>query len=302
MKNQVSRGRWVLTAVYVLSIAAAYTAGIAWAGYGALTASAIAVAVAVLVIFAGSMVFNNSSVFDPYWSVAPPLMVLLYLALLLETSAGLEFQQAITGNPRLVILFVLTVLYGSRLTWNFLRGWPGLSHEDWRYDNFRKTTGRLYWLVSFAGIHFFPALMVFGGTLSVWAVVNFPSKPLGFNDLLGVLIILKGIALEAVADNQLRAFTGNSLNKGKTITSGLWSISRHPNYYGEIMVWWGFCLMGLSANPDAWWVILGPLAITLMFVFISIPLIEKRLLERKEDYPAYRARVPFLIPWMKFRR
>jgi steroid 5-alpha reductase family enzyme len=78
---------------------------------------------------------------------------------------------------------------------------------------------------------------------------------------------------------------------------GIWSASRHPNYLGEISFWWGLYFFALSANPEKWWVIIGPVAITCMFLFASIPMIEKRLLERRKDYAEYKKRVPMLLPF-----
>jgi steroid 5-alpha reductase family enzyme len=111
-------------------------------------------------------------------------------------------------------------------------------------------------------------------------------------------IILTGIAiwLETKADKELHYYVEQNPEGGKTINTGLWAISRHPNYLGEITFWWGLYLFALAANPSFWWVIFGPLTITCMFVFISIPMIEKRLMERKTGYNEYREKVPVLIP------
>jgi steroid 5-alpha reductase family enzyme len=271
------------------------------------------VALAVAIIFMGSLDFNNSSVFDPYWSVAPPLMVLFYvlaIALELPDYAGqfsltdnivsLTSQPAISNLayfPRLIILFILTLIYSIRLTWNFLRGWPGLKHEDWRYVDFRKSTGKAYWVVSFFGIHLFPAVMVFGGTLSIWVVVVHGMKPMGFIDILAILVTGFAILLEAFSDRQMRRFLKEEGSSGKTMDQGLWGVSRHPNYLGEISFWWGLYLFALAANPAFWWVLVGPAAITLMFVFASIPMIEKRMMARRPDYAAYRKKVAMLIPF-----
>jgi steroid 5-alpha reductase family enzyme len=271
------------------------------------------VALVVAIIYMGSLDFNNSSVFDPYWSVAPPLMVLFYvLAIALEQPdyaghytltdniVSLTSQSAIANwayFPRLIILFILTLIYSIRLTWNFLRGWSGLKHEDWRYVDFRKNTGKAYWVVSFFGIHLFPAVMVFGGTLSIWVVVVHGMKPMGFIDILAILVTGFAILLEAVSDRQMRRFQKAEGSSGKTMDQGLWGVSRHPNYLGEISFWWGLYLFALAANPAFWWVIIGPVAITLMFVFASIPMIEKRMMARRPDYAAYRKKVAMLIPW-----
>jgi steroid 5-alpha reductase family enzyme len=301
-----TKGRIALFIVYLIAISAGCWAGSFYTGT-ILVKSAIMVAAAVAVIFAGSVVFNNSSMFDPYWSVAPPLMVICYFSSVLE-AARVPFDSLtgiwdnLLGTPRIVILLLLTLAYSIRLTWNFLRGWPGLAHEDWRYVDFRNTTGKAYWLVSFSGIHLFPALVVFGGTLSIWASVVNGFKPMGLVDLAAILVTGYAIVLEATADRQMRKFLAENRESGKTMDQGLWALCRHPNYLGEIMFWWGLYLFALAANPKLWWVIAGPLAITLMFIFASIPMIEKRMLKRRTDYAGYTERVNMLIPWRKSRK
>jgi steroid 5-alpha reductase family enzyme len=313
MKDR-SKGRIILLCVYLIACSIGFwfsktfvsdvSEGSAWAN-SILASSAIAVLVTVAIIFLSSVVFNNSSMFDPYWSVAPPLMVLFYVAGILLSmpdigNAGYGLAVFLLNSPRVVILFLLAVAYSVRLTWNFLHGWPGMKHEDWRYVEFRNNTGKAYWIVSLLGIHLFPALMVFGGTLSVWVVVVQGTQQLNLVDILAILVTGKGILLEAVADHQLRKFVIRNKEAGKTMNQGLWSLSRHPNYLGEITFWWGLSLFAIAANPSLWWVIIGPLAISLMFVFASIPMIEKRMLARRSDYAAYQKSVSMLVPWKVF--
>ncbi len=301
------KGRIILCCVYLVAIIAAVWVSAFIAcddpmtqGKLILLKSALSVSVAVAILFTGSLVFNNSSVFDPYWSVVPPLMVIYYLVWVIHEQAFAgagHFFTLLLGSPRTIILLILTLTYGIRLTWNFLRAWPGMKHEDWRYADFRANTGKAYWIVSFSGIHFFPALMVFGGTLSIWVAVVEGSGQMNLVDILAILLTGNAIFLEAMADKQLRGFLSGNKETGKTMDQGLWSLSRHPNYLGEILFWWGLYLFALAANPLFWWVIIGPMAITLMFIFASIPMIEKRMLKRRKDYHAYRQKVSKLIPW-----
>jgi steroid 5-alpha reductase family enzyme len=293
MMKDKSKGRWILLVVYLIAFGLGFWVSTV-SNYPVLLKSAVAVGVAVIIVFMGSIDFNNSSVFDPYWSVAPPLMVLYYLAMVVSEQS-LAF-------PRIGIVLFLTLAYSVRLTWNFLRGWPGLKHEDWRYVDFRKKSGKGYWLVSFFGIHFFPALMVFGGTLSLWVVVVQDVRPLNLLDAWAVVVTGGAILLEAMSDRQLRKFVLLNKEAGKTMNKGLWSLSRHPNYLGEILFWWGLYFFALASNPLYWWVILGPAAITLMFLFASIPMIEKRMRSRRTDYREYVQKVPMLIPWKIFKK
>jgi steroid 5-alpha reductase family enzyme len=300
--NDKIKGRIILLCVYLF----AFGIGI-WSGnlfeYHILLKSAVTMTVTVLMLFLGSLIFNNSSVFDPYWSVAPPFMVIYYFVLVIgeQSVAGhAGFSEFLWDSPRMMILFFLTFAYSARLTWNFLRTWPGMKHEDWRYVDFRTNTGKAYWIVSLTGIHLFPALMVFGGTLSIWVAVVQGTRQLNVIDFVAILVTGCAILLEATADRQLRAFLTRNRESARTMNEGLWSLSRHPNYLGEILFWWGLFLFSLAANTSFWWVIAGPLAITLMFIFASIPMIEKRMIKRKKDYRAYQDKVSMLVPWRFF--
>ena len=295
------KGKIIILIVYHLACATGWWASGFCAG-SILMQSAIAVAVTVGLVFTGSLACNNTSIFDPYWSIAPPLMVTFYFTVLLRTSqVPPDLITGLWGNllgaPRVAILFLLTMAYSIRLTRNFLRGWPGLSHEDWRYVDFRVKTGKAYWPFSLLALHIFPAIMVFGGTLSFWVAVVNGFRPMGLMDFAAILVTGYAIVLEASADRQMRKFLAENKETGKTMDKGLWALSRHPNYLGEILFWWGLYLFALSANPALWWVIIGPLAITLMFNIASIPMMEKRMLARRSDYADYMGRVGRMLPW-----
>jgi steroid 5-alpha reductase family enzyme len=163
--------------------------------------------------------------------------------------------------------------------------------------DFRKKAGFFYWVVSYLGIHLFPSIMVFMGSLSIWVVITAGIRPINFIDIPGILFTGIAIWLEARADKELHQYVQQNPEGGKTIKTGLWAISRHPNYLGEITFWWGLYFFALAANPLYWWVVIGPIIITLMFGFISIPMIEKRLMERKSDYADYCRKVPMLLPF-----
>lgn len=244
-------------------------------------------AVATIVIFGFSFAYDNSSFYDAYWSVIPIAIVLYWAA------------QAEAGVPalRMAAAGLVVGVWGVRLTWNWTRGWTGLDHEDWRYVGFRDLAPRLYWPISFLGIHFFPTVIVFAGLAALYPAFASPGRPPGLVDLAALLVGLAGIAFEWIADDQLRAFTTGPRQPGETLRKGLWRYSRHPNYLGEILVWWSFFLFGLAADPgSARLAVLAPAAITAMFLFVSIPLIEKRSLERRRDYQRVIDETSMLIP------
>lgn len=288
-REAVSRGSalsWVVLA-YLLALAVAFAVAYGLRGHHTLLVALAADVAATLVIFGFSVRFDNSSFYDPYWSVAP-----LPLAIYFAQSAA-----ASAPTSRQGLLFGLLALWGARLTWNWWRGWSGLDHEDWRYVDLRQKHGRAYWLVSLAGIHLMPTLLVFGGLLPVWAALSAPGRPLGWLDALGTLVSLTAILIEGLADQQLLAFRRRPDRRPEEILeSGLWATSRHPNYFGELLFWWGLLLLGLAAAPGAWWTGVGALGLTGLFVFISIPMIDARMLARRPAYGERMRRVSALIP------
>jgi len=177
----------------------------------------------------------------------------------------------------------------------------GLAKEDFRYADFRRRFGRLYWPVSFLGIHLFPTVMVFLGCLPMYAIASPGADGLGWLDAVATLVTLGAIALAFLADEQLRGFRGDPVNRGRCIRTGLWAHSRHPNYLGEITTWWGFWLFALSAGHAWWWTGAGAAAITFMFVFVSVPMMERRALATRTGYEAYRRQTPMLLPRLRRR-
>jgi steroid 5-alpha reductase family enzyme len=294
------KDRLILLLIYIAAFSVGLFVGNSYTGLPLIMKSAMMVFVTVLIIWLFSFIADNSSVFDPYWSVAPSFYTLyIWISYYGFKLAGSDFWFT---NARVVLIFTLVTFWGIRLTYNFLRNWRGLKHEDWRYVNFRKKAGFLYWVVSFLGIHLFPAIMVFLGCLSIWVALTAGVRPMNFLDMTGILFTGIAIWLEAKADKELHQYILQTPEGGKTMKTGLWANSRHPNYLGEITFWWGIYLFALAANPSYWWVIIGPVTITLMFVFISIPMIEKRLMERKNDYADYCRKVPMLLPFRPFKK
>ena len=113
---------------------------------------------------------------------------------------------------------------------------------------------------------------------------------------------MTGIAFEFFADNQLRDWVLHRKQPGQTMTEGLWGWSRHPNYFGELSFWAGIWLFGVAAvGFEPWWLVSGVAALGLMFHFISIPMIEKRMLDRRSDYEQIQRRISRLIPWFPKR-
>jgi steroid 5-alpha reductase family enzyme len=242
--------------------------------------------VATLVIFIFSRVYRNSSFYDAYWSVIPPLLAIYWAATAIPGIAP----------ARQWLVFVLVSLWAVRLTWNWASHWSGMQHEDWRYGPLREKAGPFAIVVDLFGIHMFPTLQVFAGCLPLYAATHLGAAPLGWLDWLAAAITLGAITIETLADLQLHRFLANR-QPGQIINTGLWRWSRHPNYFGELSFWWGLALFGLAAWPEGWWwQISGALLMTAMFVFASIPMMDKRSIERRPEYAEHMKKVSALVP------
>jgi steroid 5-alpha reductase family enzyme len=282
-----SRSLLLVTLAYIVALAAGWLTILAAPIEKPILLTFAADIVATLVIFGWSVAYDNSSFYDAYWSVIPIAVIVYWIEI--ASVGAVDLRMAL-------VLFVVSV-WGARLTFNWARGWTGLDHEDWRYVDFREQFPTLYWPISFAGIHFFPTLIVFGGLLAVWPAFRSPSRDLGWIDALALTVGVAGIFFEWLADRQLHAFVSGPKKPGETLRTGLWRYSRHPNYLGEILIWWSLYLFGLAADP-AWgtWAITAPIAMSAMFLFVSIPLIEKRSLARRTGYQQVIDETSMLIP------
>lgn len=283
-----TRGLLVVVIAYLVATIAALLTGIALPDRHPLAVAAAADVVATVVVFGFSLALRNSSLYDPYWSVVPPLLALYFFAV--GPEAGVPRQRA-------MLVGLCVVLWSVRLTHNWARGWAGLHHEDWRYVDMQRSSGKLYWPVSFFGIHLFPTLMVFLGCLPLWPALATGTRPLGALDALAAVVTLSGVGFELVADQQLHRFRRTNPPPGAILDRGLWAWSRHPNYFGEILFWWGLALFGLAADGFVWWAWPGALAISAMFQLASLPLIETRMRARRPAWEAHARRTSLLLPW-----
>ena len=284
----MTRAFLLVLVAYVLAGAVAVGTGLLFYAQPPLVIVGLADLAATIVVFIFSVLANNSSVYDPYWSVAPVPIALFWL-----------FQPGSNGfaNPRHVLIFALVCLWAIRLTTNWAIRWRGLSHEDWRYQDIHKQTGSLYWPVSFLGIHLMPTILVFLGSLALWPTLSDRNTQLTWLDIVAALITLTAILIEGTADFQMQRFRRGPGASGQVIPPCLWSVSRHPNYFGEVLFWWGLFLFVPLAYPNFWWVIIGPIAILLLFLGISIPLMERHLLAGHPNYVEYQQRVSRFFPW-----
>ena len=165
-----------------------------------------------------------------------------------------------------------------------------------RYRELRANARLPYWLVSLGGIHYFPTLQVFLACLPLYAALALGREPWHALDWLALLVTGGAIALETIADEQLRSFN-RTKEPGSICARGVWAYSRHPNYLGEIGFWWGVWLFGLAAHPAWAWTVIGPVTMTCLFLFASIPMLEERSMARRPGYAEHVQRVSMLVPW-----
>ena len=241
---------------------------------------------ATIVIFIFSVVFDNVSFYDPYWSVQPMALSVYWI---------LSAPDQLTLRQLLVLGCVF--FWGIRLTAHWALQWRGLRHEDWRYTRYREKKPRLFWFVAFAGLEMMPTLLVYLGCVAFYPALAVKPRGIGLLDGLALLVALGAAVIELTADRQMKSFLLQHPAPGSLMDRGLWDLSRHPNYFGEVSFWWGLYLFTLSAAPSWWWTAAGPASITLLFLFISIPLLEKRQAARRPAYAAYRRRVSAFFPW-----
>lgn len=252
----------------------------------------VADVVATLVVFAFSRAHRNSSFYDAYWSVAPPLLTAYWWV---EGGLGLQ-------DPRPWLVTAAVVLWSLRLTGNWLWSFPGLHHEDWRYPLLRDRAGRWELAADLLAIHVVPTLQVFLGMLPVYVVMTTHGRALHLLDALATAVALGAVALELVADVQLHRFVRRR-EPGEVMDRGVWGWSRHPNYLGELCFWVALALYGVAASPsDAWWLFAGAAAMLAMLLGASIPMMEQRSLERRPGYQAVIDRVPRFVPRRPLRR
>ncbi|QLL05054.1 DUF1295 domain-containing protein [Mycobacterium vicinigordonae] len=289
MTQPVSKARSlaIVTVAYLIAVGVAG----AWLIWGPTTGrlwldTFVADVLATLVVFTFSRVYRNSSFYDAYWSVIPPLMTFYW------------WSQAVPGVDwlRCWLVAVLVTAWAVRLTANWVYGFPGLHHEDWRYSMFRERAGRWEFVVDLVAIHLVPTAQVFAAMLPVYVCVTHPGPSVTWLAVVAFAIGLGAVTIEFVADVQLHRFIANR-RPGDALASGLWSWSRHPNYFGEFSFWFALALFGVAASPaDGWWLFVGALAMLAMFLGASIPMMETRSLQRRPDYQQIVDRVPRFVP------
>ncbi len=195
---------------------------------------------------------------------------------------------------RSLIVTLLVTVWGLRLAWHiYLRNRN--KPEDFRYLEWRKQWGEWFLLRSYLQVFMLQGLFLFMILLPVLFINHQPASAPTALDLLGLSVWILGFFFEVVGDWQLAQFRKNKANKGKIIQTGLWRFTRHPNYFGEVTLWWGIFLYA-AAVPGGFSTIVGPLTITLLILFVSgVPLLERKYADRA-DFQDYKRRTSIFLP------
>lgn len=237
-----------------------------------------------IAIYFIGIILKNASLYDPYWSVVPIYIILIWLVVY-----GLSFD---VYN---IILLVLILIWGIRLTYNWWKNWHGFSTQDWRYDMLREKNTKLYPITNFFGIHMIPTLVVYIQMINVYRSLNSSLINL-IVFVVGVLLCLFAPVIQFISDRQMFNFRLNNKGKLKVINTGLWRFSRHPNYFAELMFWVGIYVIYLSKSMKFDINIIYPILMILLFVFISIPMMENKI-KNREGYEDYKSSVSVLFPF-----
>jgi steroid 5-alpha reductase family enzyme len=206
--------------------------------------------------------------------------------------SAMVFTENVTSRGLLTTSLV--VLWGVRLASHvFLRNLG--KQEDPRYRKWRQGWGKHAVIRAFFQVFLLQGVLIIIISLPVTIAIESEQSPLGLLDILGVCIWFGGFAFEAVGDYQLMRYKRNPANQGKIMTQGLWKYTRHPNYFGEVALWWGVYLIAVSV-PLGWATILGPITITCLILKVSgIPLLEEKYQDNPE-FQIYRRRTSAFFP------
>lgn len=286
MKDNKLKSILVIIPIYVIAFLGAVLSYIYIPFEFVLLKFLVADVIATIIIYIGSVIFKNASVYDPYWSVSPMIMIIAFLLI------------SNTINLYTIIMVVIVELWGFRLTLNCFKRFKNLNIQDWRYDMYKNKYPKIWQLINFFGIHLMPTLVVFIGMLPAFAYIEaFKTvKELNLTLIFAIAISILAIVIETIADIQTDIFRKKPENIGKINRTGLWKISRHPNYFGEILFWFSLFLMYLSVDGSLWVLLFSPLVVFLLFAIVSIPMMEKRQLENKPDYAEYKKETNMLLP------
>ena len=236
-------------------------------------------------IWVGSVTKRDASIIDLFWS-------LLFVA----AGATYALMTDDTNGTRTLLMLVLVTVWGLRLagylTW---RNWG--EDEDYRYRAMRRKQGSRFPITSLYRVFWLQALLAWAVSAPLLGAAD-STNDIGLFDILGLAVWLVGFAFESYGDFQLAQFKANPENEGKVLTTGLWGLTRHPNYFGDFLVWWGFYLIAVAGG--GWWSFLGPAVMSVLLLRVSgVTLLERSMKRKHPDYTEYVESVNAFFPGPK---
>jgi steroid 5-alpha reductase family enzyme len=238
---------------------------------------------ATLIIFLFSNVHKNSSIYDPFWHVAP-IPIVFYIA-----------KQSSLPTLELNLVLAAFLFWALRLTYNWYLNWNNLDHEDFRYIDLKNNNKFMAFINDLFGIHLIPTLIVNVSLYPIYVALN--SESLNELVYVGFILIIIAVVIQYISDDQMRKFRKDESNLGKTMKYGLWKYSRHPNYLGEVSFWFGIYIFALASGLTTIWLLACPIVMLALFVFISCPMMDNRSLKRRSEYKEYMDKTPQLFMW-----
>lgn len=226
---------------------------------------------------------KDAGIVDVFWGLGFGLIALLAL---------LRFPDMIFAAK---LLYGLVIIWAVRLALHLARRWLGEAEEDKRYQSMRRRAGNLFWIKSLVTVFALQGtliLLIAQPLIHLPAFLNPPAVPVAFYIFLAIGAL--GLGIETVADIQLTRF--RALGQGGILNTGLWARSRHPNYFGDALHWWGVSLAVIALAPELIWTLFAPLVMNILLVKISGAELLEKYMAKKEGYAAYQAQTNRFIP------
>ena len=254
-----------------------------------LLTNALVLLVCISLLWLLSVKLKDASIVDIFWGLSFVIVTWVSFALSFFNSRGFA--------PRRWLLCTLVTVWGVRLATHLWQRNHGKG-EDYRYQSIRKRVGPSFWWSSLFVVFGLQGLLIWLISLPL-QVAQADARPfeLTWLDYFGLLVWLIGFSFEALGDDQLKRFKANPQNKGKVMDQGLWRYTRHPNYFGDALLWWGLWLIAVS-TPYGLMTIFSPFLMTLLLLKVSgVSLLEKTLAKSKPGYESYIRRTNAFLPW-----
>jgi steroid 5-alpha reductase family enzyme len=230
-----------------------------------------------------SLIVKDASIVDSFWGLGFVILTWFY-----------HFKITDNQNFRSLVLCIMTTIWGVRLALHIFTRNHG-NGEDYRYQEMRKQHGKSFWWASYLRVFILQGLLLWIIAVPLLIGQTDTENNLQLFDYLGIMFWLIGFLCEAVGDWQLMQFKKNPMNKGKVMDKGLWKYTRHPNYFGDALLWWGYFLFTFSV--EGYWTIFSPILMTFLLMKVSgVALLEQKLSETKPKYKEYTEKTSAFFP------